>query len=139
MNSKKCLMVSLFLAVLPWPAFAQLSSIEQQIADQVDSDIPQALSLLEELVNINSGTMNFDGVRQVGALLQAEFDELGFRTQWLPGEAFNRAGHLYAEYGTTGPRILLIGHLDTVFAQYDAFRPINQSMPRTQPDPVLQT
>lgn len=92
-----------------------LSPAERTIAAAVDSHNAQALALLERLVNINSGTTNFAGVRQVGDILRAQFDSLGFTTHWVDGAAFHRAGHLVAEHRGPGPKILLIGHLDTVF------------------------
>ncbi len=73
--------------------------------------------MLEEAVNINSGTMNHAGVREVGKRYRAEFEALGFSTSWidLPPEV-KRAGHLVAtRKGTQGKRLLLLGHLDTVF------------------------
>ena len=81
----------------------------------VDAHNAEALALLERVVNINSGTQNFAGVREVGAIFRAAFDALGFKTRWVDGAAFQRAGHLVAEHRGTGPKILLIGHLDTVF------------------------
>lgn len=91
--------------------------VEAAIAAHVTNDHQRALALLKETVDINSGTMNFAGVRKVGSVFEREFKALGFSTQWIDGKAFNRAGHLVAQYGTSGPRILLIGHLDTVFAE----------------------
>ena len=101
-----------------------LSATERRIAAAVDSRTAQALALLERVVNTNSGTMNFDGVRQVGAAFRAELDALGFTTRWVDGAPFNRAGHLVAERNGRGrgPRILLIGHLDTVFEPRSAFQ-----------------
>ncbi|AUC87810.1 peptidase M20 [Alteromonas sp. MB-3u-76] len=96
--------------------------IEKKITQHIDKSLADSASLLEKTVNINSGTMNFDGVKKVGALYQAEFDAMGFETQWVDGEEFNRAGHLVASFGSTGPKILMIGHLDTVFAKDDAFQ-----------------
>lgn len=96
--------------------------IEKKITQHIDESLADSASLLEKTVNINSGTMNFDGVKKVGALYQAEFDAMGFETQWVDGEEFNRAGHLVASFGSTGPKILMIGHLDTVFAKDDAFQ-----------------
>ena len=101
-----------------------LDATEKRIAAAVDGRTAQALTLLERVVNINSGTMNFAGVRQVGAAFRAELDTLGFTTRWVDGAPFNRAGHLVAERNGRGrgPRILLIGHLDTVFEPRSAFQ-----------------
>ncbi|MFZ6760361.1 M20/M25/M40 family metallo-hydrolase [Undibacterium sp. Ji50W] len=94
-----------------------LSATEQKIVAAVQARSDAALQLLERSVNINSGTLNHEGVRAVGKLYRAELDGLGFKTSWsdMPA-AMNRAGHLLAEReGTQGKRVLLIGHLDTVF------------------------
>ena len=40
----------------------QLSKIEKKITSFIDANNPEALKLLEEVVNINSGSMNFEGV-----------------------------------------------------------------------------
>jgi len=106
----------------PAAALPRLDATEQAIARAVDDGNPDALALLERLVNINSGTMNFAGVREVGGVLRAELDALGFTTQWVDGAAFGRAGHLVAERAGRGPRVLLIGHLDTVFEPTSAFQ-----------------
>jgi glutamate carboxypeptidase len=92
------------------------------IAAYVDTHHAEALSLLESAVNINSGTMNLDGVRRVGQLLRAEFDALGFTTTWIDGAAWERAGHLVADHSRPGPRIVLIGHLDTVYEADSPFQ-----------------
>lgn len=100
------------------PARAQgLSATERRITAAVDAGVPDALALLERAVNINSGTMNLDGVRATGRLFAPEFERLGFAVRWVDGAAWGRAGHLIAEWrgDGTGPKVLLIGHLDTVF------------------------
>ncbi len=80
-----------------------------------------AISLLQRSVNISSGTFNVGGVRAVGALFRRELDSLGFTTRWVDLPAsLKRAGHLVAEWqgpraSASGKRLLLIGHLDTVF------------------------
>jgi glutamate carboxypeptidase len=98
-------------------AAAPLSPIEQNIVAHVQARSAPALALLERSVNINSGTMNHAGVKAVGSLFRAELDALGFRTRWIDmPPAMQRAGHLVAERtGKRGKRVLLIGHLDTVF------------------------
>jgi glutamate carboxypeptidase len=102
----------------PWVSTAiaaSPSSSERRITEYVDAHNSEALALLEHVVNINSGTMNSDGVREVGRVLAKELDDLGFTTRWVDGAAFERAGHLVAKRRGKGPRLLLIGHLDTVF------------------------
>ena len=61
--------------------------------------------------------MNHEGVREVGKLFREQFDQLGFATRWIDmPPAVKRAGHLVAtREGKQGKRLLLIGHLDTVF------------------------
>jgi glutamate carboxypeptidase len=102
-------------------ATQQLSPVEKQIAAEIHAHAPQALELLRQSVLINSGTMNQAGVRAVGKLFRDQFDELGFQTRWieLPPE-MRRAGHLLAELPSAGrqgggKRLMLLGHLDTVF------------------------
>ena len=103
-----------------------LTPPERAIAEHVDARNAEGLALLERVVNINSGSQNFTGVREVGRIFAAEFDALGFRTRWVEGAAFKRAGHLVAEHAGTGPRILLIGHLDTVFEPDSPFQKLER-------------
>src|SRR3954451_21775125 len=94
-----------------------LSKTEQRIRDYVRSHQAEQIDFLEKAVNISSGTFNLPGVREVGRLFEPEFSALGFQAGWvaLP-DAVGRAGHLFAERkGNKGKRLLLIGHLDTVF------------------------
>jgi glutamate carboxypeptidase len=113
----------LTLLVLPATTRAQtLSAPERKIVAAVDTRNAQALALLERVVNINSGTMNFAGVRKVGDAFRAELDALGFSTRWVDGAGFKRAGHLVAERNGRGQRLLLIGHLDTVFEPRSPFQ-----------------
>ncbi len=102
-------------------AHAALSADEQKIRDAVAARETEAISYLERVVNIPSGTMSHDGVRAVGAVFSKSFSDLGFETRWedFPAE-MNRAGHLIAKHeGARGRKILLIGHLDTVFESDD--------------------
>jgi glutamate carboxypeptidase len=101
---------------------AELAPLEQRVAAEVDRRQPQALRLLERAVAINSGTLNPAGVKQVGELFDAALAELGFETRWIDGAGFDRAGHLVAEHAGSGPHLLLIGHLDTVFEPDSTFQ-----------------
>jgi len=101
-----------------------LDSNESAIVAWSESHTGEAIDLLEKLVNINSGSLNQQGVKDVGAVLRTELDELGFVTRWvdMPAE-MQRGGHLFGEHaGNRGKKILLIGHLDTVFEPDDAFQ-----------------
>jgi glutamate carboxypeptidase len=110
------------LAVLLF-SMAQITvAPERAIVNAVDENNPAALVLLEKVVNINSGTQNLAGVKAVGDVFRAELDALGFKTRWIDGVPFHRAGHLVADHPGSGPRILLIGHLDTVFEKDSPFQ-----------------
>jgi len=94
---------------------AAATAAERRLIEFVDAHEAGAVELIERLVRIDSGTMNFEGVREVGAILRGELDRLGFTTRWIDGAAVNRAGTLVARHAAEGPLVLLIGHLDTVF------------------------
>lgn len=109
------------------PALAKPSDRQEKaMVAYVQTHQEPAIALLEQAVNINSGTMNLAGVRKVGELLAPEFETLGFKTHWVDGTAFGRAGHLVAERqgkrGGKGKHVLLIGHLDTVFEPDSPFQ-----------------
>jgi glutamate carboxypeptidase len=117
------------------PAGAQnragsLDSHEKALVRAVDSHNADALALLVKTVNINSGTLNFAGVRKVADVFRTEFESLGFTTRWVDGSGFQRAGHFVAEHPGSGPKLLLIGHLDTVFplsSSFQEFRKLDDS------------
>jgi glutamate carboxypeptidase len=95
----------------------------------VDAEAPAAVALLEKIVDINSGTMNLPGVVQVKDVMEPQLQALGFTTRWVPMEQLDgRAGDLVAEHpcplgkGKCGKRILLIGHMDTVFEPTSSFQ-----------------
>ena len=105
-----------------------LSEVEQRIAAEVSARADEAISLLERAVNINSGTMNFEGVKEVGELYMDELAGIGLETEWIDGAPFERAGHLVARWeGGGGPHLLLIGHLDTVFEPSSPFQRFERS------------
>ncbi len=102
-----------------------LSDEEKKLIVYINQHMTDAEKLLVETVNINSGTLNKEGVKKVGAIFSREFQKAGFSTEWvnLP-DSLNRAGHLVAtRKGKKGKRIFLIGHLDTVFELDMAFSP----------------
>lgn len=104
-------------------ANAKLSSDERVLINYIDKHKKNQLKLLENLVNINSGTGNRPGVEKVGELVRTELDDLGFKTQWVNLPASMRhAGSLVATHSGPGKKILIIGHLDTVFPRNSPFQ-----------------
>ena len=94
-----------------------LSNTEIKIVNYINEHKIDAEKILEETVNINSGTLNIIGVKKVGAIFSRELEKAGFKTEWISlPDSLNRAGHLVAtRKGKKGKKLFLIGHLDTVF------------------------
>jgi glutamate carboxypeptidase len=118
--------------------FAQnLSDIERKLVGSIDKNYKETLALLEETVNINSGTLNLEGVREVGKVFEREFAKIGFQTEWITlPDSLKRAGHFVAtRKGTKGKKLFFIGHLDTVFEKEMPFYPftmVNDSTAKGQ-------
>ena len=61
--------------------FAQQSTLlglnaeEKAILNYIDQNMPRAIALLKESVDINSGSLNIEGVKKVGALFAKEFEK----------------------------------------------------------------
>jgi glutamate carboxypeptidase len=105
------------------------TAVERAMVKAVDAETPAAIGLMEQLVNINSGTMNLAGVVAVKDVIAPQIEALGFKVQWMPMESLDgRAGDMVAEHvcpagtGKCGKRILLIGHMDTVFELNSSFQ-----------------
>jgi glutamate carboxypeptidase len=99
------------------------------MAENVDANNAADLALLQQLVDTNSGTMHLAGVLAIKDILTPRLDKLGFRVQWVPMDTLTqRAGDLVAEHacpegqGHCGKRLLLVGHMDTVFEPSSPFQ-----------------
>jgi glutamate carboxypeptidase len=104
-----------------------LSPSEKAVVAYIDANEQTSNALLEKLVNINSGTHDLEGVRAVGEIMQQQLTDLGFKVQWIPMQQVDRAGVLVAEHPCPEPekcgkRMLLIGHMDTVFEKSSPFQ-----------------
>lgn len=94
----------------------------QQIEALVRRRSDDVLSLLERLVNIQSGTYNKPGVDAVASIMAGELEGLGFSLERLGREAFG--DHLVARRGPQGVApVLLVGHTDTVYPPEEPFQP----------------
>jgi glutamate carboxypeptidase len=117
------------MALTQSPQSSAMTPVESAIVKAVDGETPAAIDLLVKLVNINSGTMNLAGVVAVKDVIAPQIEALGFKVQWMPMESLDgRAGDLVAEHvcpagtGKCGKRVLLIGHMDTVFELSSSFQ-----------------
>lgn len=112
------------LLLIAAPGHAALAPAEEAIVSAAEAGSERDIALLERLVSQNSGTRNVEGVKKVRDMLLPELAALGFETRWIPMDEVKRAGHLIATHkgkpGTT--RMLLIGHLDTVFEPSSPFQ-----------------
>ncbi len=125
MIRSRALACGLLLAMSVAPCLgATPSASEQRMRAAIDADQPHAIALLERLVNQNSGSLNLPGVTTVGEMVRAELEPLGFDVQWIDMRATGRAGHLVATHvgNGRGKRVLMIGHLDTVFEPDSPFQ-----------------
>ena len=106
------------------PAAAALSPAEQAMVRNVDAEQARTTAMLQRWVDQNSGTMNIAGVQAVRAMVEPEFQQLGFKTEWIDMKDAGRAGHLVARHvgSRNGKRLLLIAHLDTVFEPDSPFQ-----------------
>jgi len=116
--------------------FAQtvvLSDQEQQMIDWVDQHRDEILAELKVHVDINTGTDNTQGLNQYRKLLASELAELDFMTKAYSsddieilsckGGSIKIADHLVAtRTGSANNRVLINGHMDTVFSKGDEFQ-----------------
>ncbi|UYY56992.1 M20/M25/M40 family metallo-hydrolase [Sphingomonas sp. S2-65] len=116
--------VALLASAAPLQAGPGLSPAEKTIDRTVDAEFDRSVALLQKLVDQNSGTLNLPGVAAVGAMMHSELEALGFTVSWSPMDAVGRAGHLIAvrKGHARAKRLLLIGHLDTVFEPSSPFQ-----------------
>ena len=112
----------------------ELSADEQAMIEWIDERADSILQELETHVNINTGTANIQGLDTYRNLLSKDLEQLGFSTTTHSSASFEVlncegsrvkiADHLVATLRTDQPkkRVLLNGHIDTVFSKDDEFQ-----------------
>ena len=133
-------LVCTFGLTLSLPVFAAedseqpLSSTELELLTWIENQESNMVDLLETITNINSGSFNKQGMNQVAGIFDRELTELGFDTNSLPGGIIEMphcpnsnlsvdvADHLLASRTGSGTRLLLMGHMDTVFPPDSPFQ-----------------
>ena len=100
-----------------------MSIVQHPDVTRAEDIMDPYLEDLETIVNIDSGTFTKPGIDRVGAYLQERFTDFGFSTYFDRQEQYG--DHLVATHtgsNPNGPRLLLIGHIDTVFSEGEAAR-----------------
>lgn len=94
------------------------------LADSSDKITPKYIQLLQELVNINSDTKNLEGLAKMRNVLTSHFEALGFITT----RHILTGGREVLSFEVPGanPKVLLLGHVDTVFPQTSTFNKFAQ-------------
>ena len=100
---------------------------EVKLISWLDSQEKNMLEMLERITNINSGSLNKQGVNELASIFSEELRLLGFSISTLPGEVIEMpscpgsdynvdvADHVLASKSGSGSRLLMMGHFDTVF------------------------
>ena len=114
----KTLATALLVLALPSAGLAapKAPAKDAKVWAAAEAARPDQLKLLETVVNIDSGTGDVDGGRKVAALLVERLKALGATIETVPAEIPGLPDNTVATLTGTGKgRILMIGHLDTVF------------------------
>lgn len=96
---------------------------EAQITDWLASQRQAMIDLLRDVVNIDSGSYDKEGVDAVGARFERHFSEHGIPFRREGHDSFGDALHAeVAKPGSNEKPVLLMGHRDTVFGKGEAGR-----------------
>lgn len=91
-----------------------LKNVKQLISSYISSHRKEMLSLLEQMVNIDSGSYTTKGVAQIRDIIAELLSEIGFEINLLPSDIYTP--HLLAvKSGTGSVKLMFLGHMDTVF------------------------
>ena len=86
------------------------------LKDLLNAKKQEMLQLLEQLVNIDSGSHTKSGIDKISTLLKANFERLDFIVEVMKEKEYGN--HLVMQHrDATNPEIIIIGHMDTVFPE----------------------
>ncbi|MFP5343476.1 MAG: M20 family metallopeptidase [Candidatus Limnocylindria bacterium] len=89
----------------------------EAIRSAVQADLPTYLADLERLVNIDCGSYTLEGVNEVGHWVAGFLTDLGADVDIRPDPEGRFGNTVVGSFAgrAGGPRVLMIGHMDTVF------------------------
>ncbi|HEX8541769.1 MAG TPA: M20/M25/M40 family metallo-hydrolase [Pseudomonas sp.] len=122
MFSRSALASALALAVtFGGGSLAQAATPDKLVQAGAEQSKDPALKLLEQLVNIDSGSGYEPGLSKVSAIVVEELKKLGATIETFPNTAPDKSNHVIATLKGTGKaKILLMAHMDTVFKEGSA-------------------
>ena len=86
----------------------------KDLLETLRRNMPETISLLEAVVNMDSPTVDKPLVDRLVHYLGTRFQTLGGSVEYIPAERFG--DHLVARFdGASKSRLLILGHTDTVF------------------------
>lgn len=118
---------------------ANLNGQEQSLVSWLDTEEDNMIAMLKRFTNVNSGSLNKEGVDEIGRLMSAELETLGFDLTTLPGDVIEMPScpgsnysidvtdHILASKPGKGKKLLLMGHMDTVFPVNSPFQEFSRS------------
>ncbi len=120
------------------PTETTLTAQERAMVAWVDERKQSIITELSAHVDINTGTANIEGIDRYRTVLEQELAALGFTTEThssVPIDVLTCEGGqvLVADHltgvirGGDGPRVLINGHMDTVFSATDEFQSLQIS------------
>ncbi|MEP7082329.1 MAG: M20 family metallopeptidase [Chloroflexota bacterium] len=89
------------------------------LRERVESQLSRYLATLEQLVNVDCGSYTPEGVNRVADVVADALGAMGAEVERIPHRPTAEEGQLgdlvIGRLAGRGPRLLLIGHMDTVF------------------------
>ena len=95
---------------------AQAAPRDAKVWTAAQKAYPEQIELLKTVVNIDSGTGDVEGGRKVADLLTARLKAIGLTVETVPSELAGLPANTVATLKGAGKgKVLMIGHIDTVF------------------------
>lgn len=101
---------------------AQRSPARERVLDWLAGQSQAMQELLQQIVNIDSGSRNEAGVTAVAEALRARLQAAGIAVQFEPVPGYGVLLHAQVPGAEPGPPIVLMGHMDTVYPAGTAAR-----------------
>ena len=94
-----------------------------QLTEFLEAQLPAALEMLQQMVGINSFTLNRDGINRLSRYTAECFSSLGFKAEFVSSTNPQFGDHLVlTRHGAGSRSVMMVSHLDTVFPPEEELR-----------------